>query len=167
MRVEEGQVFFHCQYCNSYEFPNPNEDGVALLEQLSPCPCPLCHEPLVSAVIKDIPILSCPHCRGNLIAQSKMLPILRQAPPPDPIVEEIPSPPNKTELTRTVVCPACQKVMAVYPYGGAGNVIIQGCEPCELIWLDFGELSKMLRSYHEIYDHSSDELGAKKKWIAF
>ena len=36
LSVEEGQDFFHCQYCGSYDFPDPNQDGVALLDELSP-----------------------------------------------------------------------------------------------------------------------------------
>jgi Zn-finger nucleic acid-binding protein len=167
MRVEEGQAFFHCQYCGGDEFPDPNQDGVALLDEPSSFACPLCKELLVSAVVKDIPILSCPHCRGNLIQQSKMLPILRQAQSIGPVHEKPPSSPTKTERTRTMVCPSCQKLMAVYPYGGPGNIIIQGCEQCQLIWLDFGELARILHSDWEMYNRSPDELGAKKKWIAF
>ncbi len=167
MSVEEGQDFFHCKYCGSYDFPNPNQDGVGLLDEISSYVCPLCKQPLVSAIVQNVHIFSCPHCRGNLIAQAKMLPILRQAQPIDPISEDPHSFQDKIELTRTAVCPSCQKVMAVYPYGGPGNIIIQGCEQCQLIWLDFGELSRIIRSYWEMYNRSPDELGAKKKWIAF
>lgn len=167
MSVEKGQDVFHCQYCGGYEFPDPNQDGVALLEEISAYVCPLCEEPLVSAIVKNVHILSCPHCRGNLIEQSKMLSILRQAQPADPLGEDPIHPQNKAELSRTVACPACQKVMAVYPYGGPGNIIIQGCEQCQLIWLDFGELSRIIRAYWEMYNRSPDELGAKKKWIGF
>ena len=167
LSVEEGQDVFHCQYCGSYDFPDPNQDGVTLLDELSPYVCPLCEQPLVSAVVQNIRILSCPNCRGNLIAQSKMLPILRQAKPAMLISEDIPNLQNKTELKRTAPCPSCRKVMAVYPYGGPGNIIIQGCEQCQLIWLDFGELSRIVLSYSEMYNRSQDELGVKKKWIAF
>jgi Zn-finger nucleic acid-binding protein len=128
----------------------------------------VCRELLVSAVAKDVRILSCPQCRGNLIAQSKMLPILRQARKPDTSASEDPQPiPNKSELKRVAVCPSCQKKMEAYPYGGPGNVIIQGCDECRLIWLDFGELSQIIRSYSQMYDRSAEELGAKKKWIQY
>ena len=167
MNVDEGENFFHCEYCGSYDFPDPNQDGVALLDEVSLFACPLCRKPLVAASIKNIRIFSCPNCRGNLIDQSKMLPILRQAQPLDSISENLDHIQNKSELTRTAVCPSCQKMMNVYPYGGPGNIIIQGCEHCRLIWLDFGELSRIIRSYWEMYGHSPDELGAKKKWIAF
>ena len=167
MNVTEDQNFFHCEYCGSYDFPNPNQDGVALLDEVSPLACPICNKPLVSAIVKDVHIYSCPTCRGNLIDQSKMLPILRQAQPLDSTREDLHYPQPQSESARTVACPSCQKVMAVYPYGGPGNVIIQGCEICRLIWLDFGELSRITRSFWQMYTHSPDELGAKKKWVEF
>jgi Zn-finger nucleic acid-binding protein len=167
MSVEDRQDFFHCQYCGGYEFPNPNQDGVALLEEISSYICPLCQQPLVSAVVKKIHIWSCPNCRGNLIEQPKMLAILSHSQVSTPIYAGSHSLPDKTEFSRTISCPSCQKVMTVYPYGGPGNIIIQGCEPCQLIWMDFGELSKVVYSEWEMYNRSSDELGAKKKWIPF
>jgi len=57
--------------------------------------------------------------------------------------------------------------MAVYPYGGPGNIIIQGCGQCKLIWLDFGELSRIVRAYREMYNDSPEERGAKKQSISF
>lgn len=167
MSVEEGQAFFHCQYCGGYDFPEPNQDGVALLDGTSSFVCPICEGTLVSAVIKDIQIFSCPQCRGNLIQQSRLLPILRQAKSLDPKNADSRDLQDKTELTRNAACPSCHKTMAVYPYGGPGNIIIQGCEHCKLIWLDFGELARIVCAYREIYNDSPDERGAKKQWISF
>jgi Zn-finger nucleic acid-binding protein len=167
MSVEEGRDFFHCEYCDSYDFPDPNQDGVSLLDEVSHFDCPICRKPLVLAAVRNVHISSCPNCRGNLVDQSKMLPILSQAQSLDPTNETSYSPQTKSELSRTLVCPACQKIMNAYPYGGPGNIIIQGCEECRLIWLDFGELSTIIRAYGEMYSRSPDELGAKKKWIAF
>ncbi len=166
MDVDEDRNFFHCEYCGSYDFPNPNQDGVALLDEVSPYACPLCKKPLVSAVVNDIHILSCPNCRGNLIDQSKMLPILRRAQVPDSTNEEIHRQ-DDSERSRLAICPSCQNTMAVYPYGGPGNIIIQGCEQCQMIWLDFGELSRVARAYAQMYNHSEEEKGEKKNWVAF
>jgi Zn-finger nucleic acid-binding protein len=33
--------------------------------------------------------------------------------------------------------------METHPYYGPGNVIIDSCSRCELIWLDFGELKQI------------------------
>ena len=167
MSVEEGQAFFHCQYCGGYDFPEPNQDGVALLDEVTSLACPTCGELLVSAIITDISIFSCPKCRGNLIKQSRLLPILREAKPQNPGNTDSRDIQDKSELTRKAACPSCHKTMAVYPYGGPGNIIIQGCGQCKLIWLDFGELSRIVCAYREMYNDSPEERGAKKQSISF
>ena len=167
MSVEEGQAFFHCQYCGGYDFPEPNQDGVSLLDEVTSFACPTCGELLVLAIIMDISIFSCPKCRGNLIKQSRLLPILREAKPQDPGNANSRDIQDKSEFTRNAACPSCHNTMAVYPYGGPGNIIIQGCEQCKVIWLDFGELSRIVRAYREMYNDSPEERGAKKQWISF
>ncbi|PKO12882.1 MAG: hypothetical protein CVU39_22360 [Chloroflexi bacterium HGW-Chloroflexi-10] len=147
MSVEEGGNFFRCEYCGGHDFPNPNQDEVALLDEISPYACPKCNEPLVAAIVKNIRIFSCANCRGNLIDQSKILPLLRRANLFESISQDLNDSQNNSELTRTAVCPSCQKLMDVYPYGGSGNIIIQGCSQCLLVWLDFGELSRIIHSY--------------------
>ena len=34
--------------------------------------------------------------------------------------------------------------MTTHPYYGPGNVVIDSCEPCDLVWLDFGELKQIV-----------------------
>ena len=34
--------------------------------------------------------------------------------------------------------------MSTHPYFGPGNVVIDNCEACELVWLDFGELKQIV-----------------------
>lgn len=34
--------------------------------------------------------------------------------------------------------------MATHPYYGPGNVVIDTCEDCNIVWLDFGELSQIV-----------------------
>jgi Zn-finger nucleic acid-binding protein len=167
IKVEDSKDFFHCDYCGSFQFSDPNKDGIALLDMLSLYGCPNCQRPLVTAIIKDVRIFSCPSCRGNLISQAKLLTIIKRAASPD-MVGEVPSyPPDRSEIQRKLVCPGCQKTMEAYPYAGPGNIIIQGCSRCRLIWLDFGELFRIVRSYSQIYQTSPDELGAKKQGIKF
>ena len=167
MMVEENQNLFHCEYCGCYDFPNPNLDEVALLDEVSTLTCRYAISRSFQQWVKRVDIFSCPICRGNLISQSKMLPILRQVQLIDSDHEEFRFPQPQSEQERQILCPSCQKEMAVYPYGGPGNVIIQGCGECRLIWLDFGELSKILHSYKQMYHHPSEELGAKRKSIDF
>jgi hypothetical protein len=90
MKVEEEKEFFHCEYCGSYHIPNPNKDGIALLDGISTYHCPSCNKTLVTAAFEGIHIFSCPNCRGNLISQLRMLPILNRALPPDKVVRDQP-----------------------------------------------------------------------------
>jgi Zn-finger nucleic acid-binding protein len=34
--------------------------------------------------------------------------------------------------------------METHPYYGPGNVIIDSCAACDLVWLDFGELTQIV-----------------------
>ena len=129
--------------------------------------CPVCNKPLVTATVEDIRIFSCPICRGNLINQSKMLPILRQALSLNVTDKDLSLSSDRSELQRKYICPVCQEKMDAYPYGGAGNINIQGCRQCELIWLDFGELSKIIRSFSQIYQQIPDEPGQKIQSVKF
>ncbi len=165
--TEEGRDFYHCAYCGSYGFPDPNLDGVALFDEVSPYACPVCGHPLVTAAVKDVHIYSCPNCRGNLISQSKMLPILRQAKAHPAAGEEQRLLQSPSERARTVICPACKKPMDGYPYGGSGNVIIQGCAECLLIWLDFGELSRIMHTYQPMKRRKPDDSDGAKEWGLF
>lgn len=163
LRVEEGQNYFHCQYCGSFEFPIANQDGVGLLGEVSSHICPVCDKPLVSAVVQNIPILSCPDCRGNLISQLKLIPILRRSQPANPLSGDTQNNPNRTEFTREYLCPSCRKGMTVYNYGGPGNIVIQGCSSCQQIWLDYGELGRMISANWEMEKRSQDLLEAQKR----
>jgi Zn-finger nucleic acid-binding protein len=49
-------------------------------------------------------------------------------------------------LDRVTYCPACQKKMETFQYNGPGNIIIDTCHPCDLIWLDYGELQKVVNA---------------------
>jgi Zn-finger nucleic acid-binding protein len=167
MKIEAEKEFFHCEFCGSYDFPNPNKDGIALLDEISPYHCPACNKTLVTAAFEDIHIFSCPNCRGNLINQSRMLPILNEALALNTMVKDQPLHQDRSELQRKYTCPSCQKKMDAYPYGGAGNITIQGCRQCELIWLDFGELTRIVSSFSQLYQQAPDEPGQKKQSIKF
>jgi Zn-finger nucleic acid-binding protein len=36
--------------------------------------------------------------------------------------------------------------MATHPYLGPGNAVIDTCSACELIWLDYGELTQLVEA---------------------
>jgi hypothetical protein len=59
--------------------------------------------------------------------------------PPEP-----PVPIDPVELRRQVGCPLCEKTLDVHPYYGPGNIVIDSCRDCQVIWLDYGELQKVV-----------------------
>ena len=52
-------------------------------------------------------------------------------------------PPDPHALDRQIACPMCHQTMDTHPYCGPGNVILDSCEPCEVLWLDHGELRRI------------------------
>lgn len=53
---------------------------------------------------------------------------------------------DPAELHMVCHCPACFEPMDTFNYYGPGNVILDGCETCKLMWLDENELSKIIRA---------------------
>jgi Zn-finger nucleic acid-binding protein len=88
-------------------------------------------------------LLYCSQCHGMLIPMEKFLPLvehlraLRDRP-----AAFVPSP-GRRDGTRILHCPLCNHEMDNHPYGGPGNVNIDTCEGCSVIWLDRGELRRI------------------------
>jgi Zn-finger nucleic acid-binding protein len=61
--------------------------------------------------------------------------------PPEPFSRFSPD-----ELDRVTYCPSCQKKMETFEYYGPGNIVIDTCNSCDLIWLDYGELRKVVNA---------------------
>lgn len=140
MQVVSSRDYFYCPYCTSFHFPPESSDGVRVLGELGQVDCPLCRQRLVSAAVVGMPVLYCTKCRGVLVMQdvfSLLVPHLRacHSGPSRP-----PRPLDRAELERELACPSCGRPMRDHPYYGPGNVIIDVCAPCRLIWLDHLEL---------------------------
>jgi Zn-finger nucleic acid-binding protein len=52
--------------------------------------------------------------------------------------------PRAFEDGRALHCPLCKLAMDKHAYGGGGNVDVDSCEQCEVLWLDRGELSRIV-----------------------
>jgi Zn-finger nucleic acid-binding protein len=50
------------------------------------------------------------------------------------------------ELERRTICPICEKEMETFQYMGPGNIVIDTCHTDDLIWLDYGEISKVVNA---------------------
>ena len=146
MELFERRRYYFCRYCGSFHFlDNTDADGVQILETPAKAmPCPRCAGALATAVLDQThPVRICTVCRGVLVARPTFAHVVQtrrtwatgQPVPPLPL--------DRREMERVVSCPACTTRMEVHPYYGPGNVIIDSCGPCDLVWLDRGELKQI------------------------
>jgi Zn-finger nucleic acid-binding protein len=112
--------------------------------------CPVCKVALMHASLAKIRIQYCTQCRGMLIPMGVFLPLVDELRAGRP-GSLIPPPPDPSELRRRLACPRCHKPMETHYYSGAGNVIIEDCEDCELNWLDHGKLMHIVRAEEHSY----------------
>ena len=59
--------FFLCEYCKTLHFPEANKDYTRSLEKPTDITCPICHEPLVQALLDQTRVLHCTKCKGILV----------------------------------------------------------------------------------------------------
>jgi Zn-finger nucleic acid-binding protein len=145
MRLKADMESFTCDYCQRVVLPEKNDDGVRVLNEPAGQDCPVCSTPLVRAVLGKTPIVYCTGCRGMLIPM-QALEALADELRTGQGSEAIPTVPGKDELQRKIDCPQCHRAMDAHYYAGSGNVVIDSCEDCCLIWLDSGELMRIARA---------------------
>jgi Zn-finger nucleic acid-binding protein len=146
MTLVDARDYFYCEYCSgSYHFLSELPDGIRVLDDdFRNIRCPICHIPLFRATIYKQPGLHCTKCKGLLIDQAIFGEIVKyqRAYAQDPATR--PGPLDRKELHRQIGCPHCNETMEAHPYGGPGNIAVDSCRHCRVIWLDFGELKKVL-----------------------
>jgi Zn-finger nucleic acid-binding protein len=145
MELFERRKYYYCRYCGTFHFiETPDTDGVQVLERADGAPCPVCSAPLAKALLDDRhPIRYCEQCRGVLVPHGVFGDVVTTRRTFATGAPAIPGPLDDRELDRRVVCPTCRQQMDVHPYYGPGNIIIDTCPRCDVIWLDFGELKQV------------------------
>ena len=145
MQPVGGAAYFRCTHCGTFDFPAATDEGVATVGEVSEFPCPVCKQALGTAAIEGHPIFYCGTCRGFLTTNPAFSAILlhRRARLGDQ--PSVPRSLDTAELGRRVGCPKCKKLMDAHPYGGGGNVVIDTCCRCHLVWLDAGEMETIAR----------------------
>jgi Zn-finger nucleic acid-binding protein len=88
----------------------------------------------------------CGNCRGILLPRPVFAGVLQNrrawaTQPPAP-----PAPLEPAELERKAICPSCSNRMATHPYHGPGNIVIDACETCHVIWLGPDELARAVNA---------------------
>ena len=148
MRLKADMESFQCDYCQRVVLAEKKEDGVRVLNEPAGQDCPVCSTPLVRAALAKVPIVYCTGCRGMLIPM-QALEALADELRTGQGSEAVPVVPGKDELQRKINCPQCHHVMDAHYYAGPGNVVIDSCEDCCLIWLDSGELMRIARATND------------------
>jgi Zn-finger nucleic acid-binding protein len=138
---------FKCDYCHAVFYPGEQDDGVQVSSASSDSTlaCPICSQVLVKAAIAEIPVLLCSQCHGLLLPMPVLQPVLEEL-RADPRLQAVQTPPDHGDLKRTVQCPSCHRRMETHFYSGPGNVIVDSCDACSLVWFDRGELTRIARA---------------------
>jgi len=148
MLLNRERDYYFCQYCGAYHFPQQTAEGVRILgEDPKRIQCPLCKIAFNLVTLDNhYRGYQCPNCQGMLFNRGTFLRTIetrraRATTPPDP-----PTRHHEEELHRRVNCPKCSRRMENHLYLGPGNIVIDTCGDCNLIWLDYGELEKVINA---------------------
>ncbi len=140
--------YYHCEYCDSYHFPEQTLEGFRILgENPEGIQCPLCRITLNLVTFDDFyQGYQCSRCHGLLFNRTTFREAIefhrsRTKEPPEPFNTF-----NASELERKTNCPVCGKQMETFQYLGPGNIVIDTCNTCDLIWLDYGEITKVVNA---------------------
>ena len=147
MELVESRRYFRCAHCGTFHFPDGVEaDGIRIVGAAPAAPtCPVCTDAMAHALLdNDYPIDFCVRCRGVLLPRSTFAVVIlkRRAWATSPHADPVPL--DRRELERQLACPKCGGRFETYPHYGPGTVVIDSCANCDLIWLDFGEMRRIV-----------------------
>ncbi len=143
MRADLERGVFLCNYCGGEFVPPPEADGVLVLGETK-LECPICAQLVSDGSLETHSLKYCVNCHGMLIAMEHFIDLVealrvRRDHFSGPI-----QPRSSTDAARHLRCPSCGSEMDAHPYGGGGNVNVDSCEACGLVWLDGGELRRIV-----------------------
>jgi Zn-finger nucleic acid-binding protein len=109
--------------------------------------CPICRMALTRAILDDRDAIEvCDRCKGMLMPLptfAKTVTARRRAARTAGVA---PVPTDPKDLDRRIRCPDCAAPMITDWYYGPGNIIIDTCEACGVVWLDAGELRRAVEA---------------------
>ena len=142
MALLPNRPCWQCSHCDSIVCPEPAADGLRVTPQ-SGHRCPVCAQAMLRAVLDDRdPVEICERCKGIYMALRVFAVTLtaRRRAARGPGTPPIPA--DRTELNRRIACPECSAPMITDWYYGPGNIVIDTCPVCDVVWLDAGELNR-------------------------
>lgn len=149
MAPVEGRNYMTCGYCHTFHFPTQLEDSadrIIPLHQSADLTCPVCCKQLASGAVDKVRMMYCDQCRGLLLTNDAFAEAVRDRRGRYTGLEQRPVPIDPCQYERRLGCPSCRGPMEVHPYHGPGNVVVDTCAVCRLIWLDHGELAAIERA---------------------
>ena len=143
-----NQQHFHCQTCNQFQFATDirtAEDGLKPSGKVTDFQCPKCQISLEVGQLRDlVDVCFCQNCRGYVIDSETLGHVITELRSSYQGADDVPSPVNPGEMDQRENCPACWEPMDAHPYYGPGNVVIDTCMHCKLVWFDHGELARIV-----------------------
>src|ERR1700736_1690856 len=106
--------------------------------------CPSCQTMLSDGNIQNRSVLYCTKFRGMLVSIDKFLPLVEYLRAIWRSAGSNIEPRDDSDADRQLTCPLCYGTMSGHPYGGPGNVNIDSCEKCGVLWLDRHELRRIV-----------------------
>ena len=144
MALHPTRPCWQCTHCDSIVCPEPAADGVRVTGERGH-ECPVCRTALVRAALDDrVPLELCEGCKGILMQRRDFAVTITAKRRAAETPSVTPHPADRRELRRRLECPRCGKGMMADWYYGPGNIVIDTCPPCDLVWLDAGELGRAI-----------------------
>jgi Zn-finger nucleic acid-binding protein len=146
MELAASGRHFSCRHCGSTHFPEPAAaDGIRVVGYTTDArPCPVCATAMAHALLDEQPVQVCERCRGLLLRRVTFADLIHAHRAWATSPARSPGPLPAKSLERQLTCPQCGEPFETYPYGGPGNVVIDGCARCDVIWLDYGEFRQIV-----------------------
>ena len=140
-----GQEYHRCRFCHSLiQLAEVSVDRILPTGVTLDSECPCCLHLLQTGLIEGRRGLYCGRCFGMLLRHEDFGGIIQERQARRAGIEPAePRPIDPEAFQRRLNCPSCREQMDVHPYYGPGNIVIDTCAPCGLMWLDHGELTRV------------------------
>lgn len=117
----------------------------------SPSACLDCGAPLVDRAVAGEAVSECTACGSLRLSRSALNQLRGRSPEEHRLLAASPAdPPSHTppKLGAIRKCPVCQSTVLSHPFGG-GNVRVESCESCELVFLQRTRLAAIVKEARE------------------
>lgn len=126
--------------------------------------CPRCNNELIAINIDDVIIDKCNQCNGIFLDKYELNRLKN--------IEKINTVLDDTAISTfedkkdSVRCIRCNTLMKTINFAYSSNIMIDHCNNCDSVWLDGGELTKIIDYLKESYK-SFDEKSSSYEELAF